>query len=169
MFSFLCVCVSAGLLPQWQDVGENGTGHWEIGTGWSRAHSTGRVGHSDVEQPLSPPPPSLSLSFSPPPPPLAGRYTTRMSELSVVLRDLERGVYERTMVANEEEQESANGSKLLTLSSEFEVVFVQIVVHRCRWFLGVERSSRPITSLDLRGFPSLPRMVMSSLGRWILK
>ena len=35
-----------------------------------------------------------------------------MSELSVVLRDLERGVYERTMVTNEEEQdESANGGQ----------------------------------------------------------
>ena len=71
IFSSLCVCVSAGLLPQWQDVGENGTGHWEIGTGWSRAHSTGRVGHNDVEQPLSPPPPSLS-----PPPPLSLSLTS---------------------------------------------------------------------------------------------
>ena len=38
------------------------------------------------------------------------RYTTRMSQLSVVLRDLERGVYERTMVVNEDQQESSKPS-----------------------------------------------------------
>ena len=48
----------------------------------------------------------------------------------MVLRDLERGVYERTMVASENQQESDNGSKPSSpeFNSSFRVFFLFIDV-----------------------------------------
>jgi ATP-binding cassette subfamily D (ALD) protein 3 len=58
---------------------------------------------------------------------LAG-YTTRMSQLSVVLRDLERGVYERTMVVNEDQQESSARPSIPLVPGSGEIIETDHVI-----------------------------------------
>ena len=57
-----------------------------------------------------------------------------MSELSVVLEDLERGVYERTMVANEQLEAAEGGQNpCMNHTSPPLLIAVYIYIYTCSW------------------------------------